>query len=97
MLILQYFHILTFIKLPFVIKIVVVSFFDWPFYAGFTVHFCSENTRISLNITCHLSFFQAMDVKPDAIALRPAEFYKSHDITVTTDKEVGIDPDKEIL
>ena len=27
----------TFIKLPFVIKIFVVSIFDWPFYTGFTV------------------------------------------------------------
>ena len=53
----------------------------------------AQSARISLNITYHYSFFQAMDVKPDAIALRPAEFYKSHDITVTTDKEVGKDPD----
>ena len=28
---------LTFIKLPFVIKIFVLSIFEWPFYAGFTV------------------------------------------------------------
>ena len=27
----------TFIKLPFVIKIFVLSIFDWPFYTGFTV------------------------------------------------------------
>ena len=27
----------TFIKLPFVIKIFVLSFFEWPFYTGFTV------------------------------------------------------------
>ena len=27
----------TFIKLPFVIKIFVLSIFGWPFYAGFTV------------------------------------------------------------
>ena len=27
----------TFIKLPFVIKIFVVSIFEWPFYTGFTV------------------------------------------------------------
>ena len=34
----------TFIKLPFVIKIFVLSIFEWPFYSGFTVicpnHFC---------------------------------------------------------
>ena len=29
--------LLTFIKLPFVIKIFVLSIFVWPFYAGFTV------------------------------------------------------------
>ena len=29
--------ILTFIKLPFVIKIFVLSNFEWPFYTGFTV------------------------------------------------------------
>ena len=30
--------LLTFIKLPFVIKIFVVSVFEWPFYTVFTVH-----------------------------------------------------------
>ena len=30
--------VLTFIKLPIVIKIFVLSFFKWPFYTGFTVH-----------------------------------------------------------
>ena len=29
--------LLTFIKLPVVIKIFVLSFFEWPFYTGFTV------------------------------------------------------------
>ena len=28
----------TFIKLLFVIKIFVLSIFEWPFYTGFTVH-----------------------------------------------------------
>ena len=28
----------TFIKLPFVIKIFVLSIFEWPFCTGFTVH-----------------------------------------------------------
>ena len=33
---------LTFVKLPFVIKIFVLSVFQWPFYTGlsFTVYFC---------------------------------------------------------
>ena len=30
--------LLTFMKLPFVIKIFVLSIFEWPFYTGFTVH-----------------------------------------------------------
>ena len=29
--------LLTFIKLPFVIKIFLLSIFEWPFYTGFTV------------------------------------------------------------
>ena len=29
--------LLTCIKLPFVIKTFVLSFFEWPFYTGFTV------------------------------------------------------------
>ena len=29
--------LLTFIKLPFVIKTSVLSIFEWPFYTGFTV------------------------------------------------------------
>ena len=28
---------LTFIKLPFIIKIFILSIFEWPFYTGFTV------------------------------------------------------------
>ena len=28
----------TFIKLPFVIKVFVLSIFEWPFYTGFTVY-----------------------------------------------------------
>ena len=28
--------LLTFIKLPFVIKIFFLSIFEWPFYTGFT-------------------------------------------------------------
>ena len=41
----------TFIKLPFVIKIFVLSIFEWPFYTGFTVY------DISLkNLYSHKSF-----------------------------------------
>ena len=34
--------LLTFIKLPFVIKIFVLTIFEWPFYSGFTVHVFSK-------------------------------------------------------
>ena len=30
--------LLTLIKLPFVIKIFILSIFEWPFYTGFTVN-----------------------------------------------------------
>ena len=30
--------LLTFIKLPFVVKFFVLSIFEWPFYTGFTVY-----------------------------------------------------------
>ena len=38
--------LLTFIKLPFVIEIFVLSIFDfeWPFYTGFTV--CTYNSQL---------------------------------------------------
>ena len=36
--------LLTFIKLPFVIMIFVLSIFEWRFYTGFTVISCSDNS-----------------------------------------------------
>ena len=40
---LEHFAILsTFIKLQFVIKIFVLSTFEWPFYTGFTVMFMTH-------------------------------------------------------
>ena len=38
--------LLTFIKLPFVIKIIVLSIFEWPFYPGFTVSISEDNVNI---------------------------------------------------
>ena len=44
----------TFIKLPFVIKIFVLSFFEWPFYTGFTVlpksHLLDPNVHVLTSI-----------------------------------------------
>ena len=36
----------TFIKLPFIIKIFVLSIFEWPFHTGFTVLY---NSHFSLH------------------------------------------------
>ena len=38
----------TFLKLPFVIKIFVLSILEWPFYTGFTVHEKTSNMAV-----CH--------------------------------------------
>ena len=44
----------TFIKLPFFIKIIVLSIFEWPFYTGFTVYATSSvqkrNVRFPITI-----------------------------------------------
>ena len=42
----------TFIKLPFVIKIFVLSIFEWPFYTGFTVHLNSLQIKHYLRFLC---------------------------------------------
>ena len=40
--------LLTFIKLPFVIKIFVLSFFEWSFYTVITLVLLSEKTEVPL-------------------------------------------------
>ena len=40
-------NISPFIKLPFVIKIFVLSIYEWPFYTGFTVPAVLSNAIIS--------------------------------------------------
>ena len=42
--------LLTFIKLPFVIKIFVLSIFEWPFKTGFTVS--ADQTEIMRKMAC---------------------------------------------
>ena len=39
----------TFIKLPFVIKIFILSIFEWPFYIG--MHENTKNNISSMNMT----------------------------------------------
>ena len=45
----------TFIKLPFVIKIFVLSFFECPFYTCFTVHASREGSN-QMGIMCLFYF-----------------------------------------
>ena len=42
----------TFIKLPFVIKIFVLSIFEWLFYTDFTVSYMGEDKRKPDCVTC---------------------------------------------
>ena len=55
---------MTFIKVPFVIKIFVLSIFEWMFYTGFTVHLAKMPT-------VHLYFIHFLEiaVKPSKIPL----------------------------
>ena len=41
----------TFIKLPFAIKIFVLSIFEWPFYTGFTVKEFLSHTYLPFLLT----------------------------------------------
>ena len=43
---------LTFIKLPFVIKICILSIFEWPFYTGFIVAFKKKYSILKKNAVC---------------------------------------------
>ena len=46
---------LTFIKLPFVVKIFVLSIFEWPFYTGFTVPVLEIICNDSSDVQSYLS------------------------------------------
>ena len=56
----------TFIKLPFVIKIFVLSFFEWPLKTGFNVHVIayvtSESTVSQSPQDLHCSHTQSKDI-----------------------------------
>ena len=43
----------TFIKLPFVFKIFVLSIFEWPFYTGFSVK--ADMKKVSILPKMHMS------------------------------------------
>ena len=71
----------TFFKLPFVIKIFVLSIFEWPFYTGFTVisycigkqeklsHGCTHIPRGgTLNFSCYVGLDPASTVYPKKLS-----------------------------
>ena len=54
--------LLTYIKLPFVIKIFVLSIFEWPFYTGITVY-CNDLDEILSSVDrveCVLAYHQQL-------------------------------------
>ena len=60
--------LLAFIKLPFVIKVFVLSIFWWPFYTGFTVahintsQYCTQNSQSSSNLHIAMAFLNAIRI-----------------------------------
>ena len=62
----------TFIKLPFVIKIFVLSNFEWPFYTGFTVAVKLDifnNTRLPSSSNLGPLFLFLRDIIPRFVNL----------------------------
>ena len=53
--------LLTLIKLPFVIKIFVLSIFEWPFYTGFIVLLSGRNERKHEKYSSILNLLQYYD------------------------------------
>ena len=62
--------LLTFIKLPFVIKIFVLSIFEWLFYKGFTVCFLDKLANPCPADAGYISFVNSVD--PDQLASQEA-------------------------
>ena len=56
----------TFIKLPFVIKIFVLSIFEWPFYTGLTVKSSWSHVdkfNIAFDIHCFVCLSYCLTIK----------------------------------
>ena len=53
----------TFIKLPFVIKVFVLSTFEWQFYTGFTVQSNETQENIVYNVYLKKLYFTCENVK----------------------------------
>ena len=50
--------LLTFIKIPFVIKILVLSIFEWLFYTGFTV-----DPALMKILHCLVRYYQSLGIE----------------------------------
>ena len=50
----------TFIKLPIVIKIFVLSIFEWPFYTDFTVCFNLKIFKMSPRVICMMLYMDSI-------------------------------------
>ena len=69
--------LLTFIKLLFVIKIFILSIFEWTFYTGFTVYEKSPKRINSGNIDC----FPKMH---EIIVQYSVKYLEEENVTITT-------------
>ena len=65
--------LLTFIKLPFVIKIFVLSVFEWPFYTGFTVHSYLETYVSVENYRIHSYYIPITDTTLELSVFWPSD------------------------
>ena len=79
----------TFIKLPFVIKILVLSIFEWPFYTGFTVltyvRMFKEYIRAGSDLLLNISLAGGQSLKWISHERIGGEIYK-----LTTDRQTVI-------
>ena len=71
----------TFIRLPFVFKIFVMSIFEWPFYTGFTVYCFIPRHFEKCEVLCYTHLFKKLrsSVRPPVHAsVRPSVCPSAH-------------------
>ena len=85
--------LLTFIKLPYVIKIFVLSIFEWPFYTGFTVLEIFLYTGRNLDgIHYAMTFLETWQKKQHGNELEYLKWYaKDKDVIVIGGGDTGCD------
>ena len=74
---------MTFIKLPFVIKIFFLSIFEWPLQTGFTVC-CIFIFSFHAVTVCHMYVFYRSEAND--LALRLAKHYTKGTEVITLDQ-----------